>query len=96
MPVNRHKLRGGFHFRHFGKSYSTSKGPGLYFTNVCWDNHDKIRLSDKDVIKLRDWLSVYINEQILKTIPASIPEMKAQARAIERGLKKLEAECGDF
>lgn len=90
MAVNRKKMRHGFYFRHFGEQYNIK--PGLYFDNTTWDRSHKFRLSNREIIELRDWLSRYINEQILKTIPASIPEMKANARSIERGLQKLESE----
>lgn len=89
--VIRHKLKHGFYFRYFGENYNVKK-PGLFFLNHFWKAGEKIPLRDKEIIELRDWLSRYINERILKTVPASIPEMRSSARAIEKGLKKLEAE----
>lgn len=92
MKVNRRKIKEMWQFRHFGPSYKTKK-PGLYFGNCGSISKDAwSRISEKDVVEIRDWLSRYINEHQLKNPHPLAPEMRVKARAIIRGLEKIEAD----
>lgn len=89
--VNRIRIRDGFLLRHFGKQYNVKK-VGLYLDHRSWPSGEKVYISPSEAIQLRDWLSRYIAQQILKTVPANIPEMKTKTRSVLRGLEKLEGE----
>lgn len=89
--VNRITIRGGFQFRHFGKQYFPENKTGLYFGSIWERRKDFDRLGEKEVIELRDWLTRYINTYYLKSVPPSIPDMRAKSRSIIRQLDQLEA-----
>lgn len=88
--IKRRKIRHGYEFRHFGDNYE--KKPGLYFTNKFWNPSEGYRLSEIEIVEIRDWLTRYINEYHLQTIPPVVTEMKAKARSIIRGLEQMEAQ----
>lgn len=93
MAVNRFTFKGGYQFRHYGTQYQ--KVPGLFFSNIMWSHKDKIRLRDKQILELHEWLSRYINTYIHKTPDELTASSRAHARAIIRNVNKIEASQDD-
>lgn len=88
--THRKRLRGVYEFRHFGENYKPEK-PGLYLNNFMAIK-DRHFIPDKEVVEIRDWLTRYINDHLLKTTSPNIVDMKTKSRAILKGLEKLEAQ----
>lgn len=88
----RHKIRGGFTYRHFNQGdYGRVKKTGLYFGTLFLNSDDHVLITPSEVVKLRDFLSRYINFHIHKKDMELFVSSRMHARAIERNMKKAEA-----
>lgn len=82
-------IRFGYRFRHYGEQYG--KKPGLYFENIMGPSGNGRRLSDNDIVDIRDWLSRYINRYIHKKPTNLTVEARAHSRSVLRLLDEIEA-----
>ncbi len=81
------KLRDGYYFR-VEKKFMKEKA-GLYFDNIFRDKGRPLRMTDREVTEIRDFLSRYLKRD--KPKREIFIETRANARKVLRGLDSLEA-----
>lgn len=90
----RHKIRGHYHFRRYKRhAYSNPcfKKDGLYFGGATWPSEDLVLITPAEIVKLRDFLSRYINYYVHQKDMELYVSTRLHARSIEKNMLKAEA-----